>query len=131
MKRGDILLIIGILVVALVFLVPRWFSDDSSEKNHNESPLVANISVNGKLYKSVELTEEEQTIEVETDHGVNILKVHDHGIEMVEADCPDQLCLSFGFVQRKGGTIICLPHKLLVEIEGGAEKEDDVDVIVQ
>ncbi|MNJ75300.1 hypothetical protein D3C77_723710 [compost metagenome] len=79
----------------------------------------------------MELTEEEQIIEIETEDGLNILKVHDYGIEMIEADCPDQLCLTFGFVKRNGGTIVCLPHKMIVEIEGDSGEGDDVDAIVK
>ncbi|WP_019635271.1 NusG domain II-containing protein [Paenibacillus fonticola] len=131
MKRGDILLIGLIVIIALAFLIPRWFFEDLSEKNHNDNPLVANIKVDGKLVRSVELTEEEQIIEIETEDGLNILKVHDYGIEMIEADCPDQLCLTFGFVQRNGGTIVCLPHKMIVEIEGASGEGDEIDAIVK
>lgn len=131
MKRGDVLLVGLIVVIALAFLIPRWFFEDLSEKNHNDNPLVANIKVDGKLVRSVELTEEEQIIEIETEDGLNILKVHDYGIEMIEADCPDQLCLTFGFVKRNGGTIVCLPHKMIVEIEGDPGEGDDIDAIVK
>ncbi|GGH37946.1 NusG domain II-containing protein [Paenibacillus segetis] len=128
MKRGDILLIGLIVIVALAFLIPRWF--EPSEKNHNE-PRVANITVDGKLFKTVELTKEEQTIDVKTEFGYNILKVHDYGIEMIDADCPDKVCLTFGFVERNGGTIVCLPHRLMVEIEGAPGEGDGIDVIVK
>ncbi|AZK44925.1 NusG domain II-containing protein [Paenibacillus lentus] len=131
MKRGDVLLVSLIVVIALAFLIPRWLFADLSEKNHNNTPLVANIKVDGKLVRSVELTEEEQIIEIETEDGLNILKVHDYGIEMIEADCPDQLCLTFGFVKRDGGAIVCLPHKMIVEIEGDLGEGDDIDAIVK
>ncbi|WP_068782849.1 NusG domain II-containing protein [Paenibacillus phocaensis] len=129
MKRGDILLIGLIVAVALVFLVPRWL-DDSSENNHNNGERVARITVDGKLFKTVQLTGEEQTVDIETEYGSNILKVHDYGIEMIDADCPDKVCLTFGFIDRNGGTIVCLPHKLMVEVvsTGGGE---DVDALVK
>lgn len=129
MKRGDVILIGLVVVIALVFLVPRWM--DTSEKNHNGTK-VAKITVDGKLYKTVQLTAEEQTIDVKTDHGYNTLKIHDYGIEMIDADCPDEVCLTFGFVERNGGTIVCLPHKLIVEIEDTAAGEgDEVDAVVK
>ncbi|MDU2242979.1 MAG: NusG domain II-containing protein, partial [Paenibacillus sp.] len=92
MKRGDILLIGLIVAIALVFLVPRWLGD-SSENNHNNVDRVARITVDGKLFKTVQLTGEEQTVDIQTEYGYNILKVHDYGIEMIDADCPDKLCL--------------------------------------
>jgi hypothetical protein len=78
----------------------------------------------------VALTKEEQTIEVRTDRGYNILKVHDYGIEMYDADCPDQVCLGFGFITLPKQTIVCLPHRVLVEI-ASASGEDEVDAYVQ
>lgn len=131
MKRGDLVLISVVLAAALIFLVPRWLDGKDSEKNHN-NPLTATITVDGQLFKTVELTEEEQIIEIKTDHGVNILKVYDYGIEMIEADCPDEVCLSFGFVDKKNQSIVCLPHKVLVEVEGtsGGESQDEVDAVV-
>lgn len=132
MKRGDVLLIGLVIVIALAFLVPRWMSKDSSEINYKGAERVAKITVDGKLFKTVKLTKEEQTVDIKTEYGYNILKIHDYGMEIIDADCPDKVCLTFGFVERNGGTIVCLPHKLLIEIEGGPSGEgDDVDVIVK
>ncbi|MDG0873438.1 NusG domain II-containing protein [Paenibacillus thiaminolyticus] len=131
MKRGDLILIGVIVIAALAFLVPKWLFQQESENLHN-SKVFANITVDGELYQKVELTEEEQIIKVETSKGINILKVHDYGIEMFDADCPDKVCLSFGFVTRPNSTIVCIPHRVLVELvsEGGAE-EDELDAVVQ
>ncbi|WP_059049827.1 NusG domain II-containing protein [Paenibacillus senegalimassiliensis] len=130
MKRGDILLIGLIVAVALVFLVPRWLGNNTSENNHNNEERVAKITVDGKLFKTVALTGEEQTIDINTEFGYNQLKVHSYGIEMIDADCPDKVCLTFGFIDRNGGTIVCLPHKLMVEVvaTGGG---DDVDALIK
>lgn len=128
MKRGDIILIGIVIIAALAFIVPKWLLPDESENTHNN--IYAEITVDGKLYKQVPLTEEEQIIEVETDRGTNILKIHDNGIEMYEADCPDQVCLGFGFVTRKGDTIVCLPHRVLVELKSDTAGESDTDAVV-
>ena len=48
---------------------------------------------------------------------------------MKDADCPDKICINMGTIRKKGQTIICLPHKLVVEITDG--KEMDTDVIVK
>jgi len=44
-----------------------------------------------------------------------------------EADCPDGLCVGMGKISRSGQSIICLPHKVVVDIVGGDE-EPAVDV---
>lgn len=67
MKRADVLLISIVLIAALAFLVPRWVGGDKGGPGKN---LVANITVDGKLFKSVQLTEEEQSIEIRTERGI-------------------------------------------------------------
>jgi hypothetical protein len=127
MKRADVLLISIVLIAALAFLVPRWLGDDKGGPGKN---LVANITVDGKLFKTVKLTKEEQTVEIRTDRGYNILKVHDYGIEMYDADCPDKVCLGFGTITQPKQTIVCLPHRVLVEI-AGTSGGDEIDGYVQ
>ena len=34
---------------------------------------------------------------------------------MTEADCPDHLCISQKAVGNSGGTIVCLPNKVVIE----------------
>ena len=36
---------------------------------------------------------------------------------MIDADCNDLVCVrSFGAISKPGETILCLPHKLIVEV---------------
>ncbi len=129
MKRADVLLISIVLVAALAFLLPKWFSDNEDQGGAGKNR-VANVMVDGKLFRTVKLTEEAQTVEIRTERGYNILKVHDYGIEMYDADCPDKICLGFGFITLPKQTIVCLPHRVLVEI-ASVSGEDDVDAYVQ
>ena len=50
-----------------------------------------------------------------------------HG--MYEADCPDQICYSPEFVSKPGETIVCLPHRVVVEVKGEAPDKDGTDII--
>ena len=44
---------------------------------------------------------------------------------MIKATCPDHLCIKQVKINKKGATIVCLPHHLVVEvIEGNEGKED-------
>ncbi|WP_379127968.1 NusG domain II-containing protein [Paenibacillus sp. sgz500958] len=128
MKRGDVLLISIVLVAALAFLAPKWFSGNNDKTGIENR--VANITVDGKQFKTIQLTKEEQTVEIRTERGYNILKVHDYGVEMYDADCPDKVCLGFGFITQPKQTIVCLPHRVLVEI-ASTSGEDDIDAYVQ
>ena len=56
----------------------------------------------------------------------NLLVIKDGQAYVSEADCPDKICVAHKPVQKKGETIICLPHKLVVEVQGAAEEDFDM-----
>ena len=61
-------------------------------------------------------------IKVEGEWGSNIVQISPDGIRVTEADCPDGLCQKQGLVRKQGVPIVCLPHKLTVEIKGGGDE---------
>lgn len=48
-------------------------------------------------------------------------------VRVVQADCPDQLCVKQGWIEKAGDQLLCIPNQLLVEIRSkGAETIDTV-----
>ncbi len=48
-------------------------------------------------------------------------------VHVVKADCPDQLCVKQGWIEKAGDQLLCIPNQLLVEIRSkGAEVIDTV-----
>lgn len=104
-----LLLVSGILLTAGIYR----FSEQGS---------AVNITVDGKLYGTYTLSEP-QEIPIELDGRIaNVVVIEDGAAHMEDADCPDKLCVHQGAISRDGQTIVCLPHKLVVEVTGG-EKE--------
>lgn len=77
------------------------------------------------------LLSEEQEIEIGTEQeGKNVhntLRIQNGSADMIHADCPDQLCVNQRAISKVGETIVCLPHKIVVEVEG--ENKSDFDAI--
>jgi len=121
MKKLDIFLIIGVLVLAGVL----YFSGLLRPQGTGAEVV---ITINGKEYKRTPLDADE-TIVVETDGHHNVVEVKDGYANVTEANCPDGLCVKQKKIHLTGETIVCLPHKMVVEIEGGIENE--VDAILQ
>ena len=46
-------------------------------------------------------------------------------VKMTEADCPDHLCMKQKAVDSTGGTIVCLPNKVVIEGEKGESLNED------
>ena len=64
----------------------------------------------------------ELTTDIETEGGhINTLVITGGKAEITSADCPDKLCVNQKPISRAGESIICLPHKLVIRIEGAGE----------
>lgn len=50
---------------------------------------------------------------VESDYGVNVLRVEDGKVSVVSADCPTQDCVRHG-AANSGAPIVCLPNRLVI-----------------
>ena len=76
----------------------------------------------------------EDTYEIAQEDGsVNIIAVEDGAVYMKEANCRDGLCIRQGKMKNGAKTIVCLPHKLVVKMDGDAPVSDnsDLDIIIQ
>ena len=54
--------------------------------------------------------------------NVNVVVIEGGKANVSEADCPDGICKDYRPVSYVGETIVCLPHKLVLEVTG--EKAD-------
>ena len=65
------------------------------------------------------------TVTTEDQSGANVVVIEGGVCRVADADCPDKLCVKRGGISRSGEAIVCLPHKLVVEIVGGESREVD------
>lgn len=122
MKKRDFILIGAVLVLALLcWVVPRaagiFAGEDASR---------VQITVGGEEYGTYSLSED-QIIEI---NDTNVCEIKDGEVNMIQADCPDQLCIHQGPIHIQGETIVCLPNRVVVEITGN-DKDEQLDGVVQ
>ena len=55
-------------------------------------------------------------VAVATSHGTNVVVVENGTVFVREADCDNQDCVHQGSISGPGRQIICLPHKLWIEV---------------
>ena len=79
----------------------------------------AEIWLDGELYKSVDLNQDQEFI-VESPRGSNTVTVRGGKIAVTAADCPDHYCVERGFCDG-GAQIVCLPHRLVIKFVGSPE----------
>lgn len=90
-------------------------------KGSGANGTIAVIRVDGEIYEKIDLdtVAVAYDMEIKTEFGYNKLHIERDGISVTEADCRDHICMDCGKVSRAGVPIVCLPHRLTIEIEGG------------
>jgi len=86
----------------------------------------ARILRDGVLLEEIDLSrvDEPYSLTLEDESGRNVLSVERGRVCVSEADCPDQVCVKQGWVSSGAAPIVCLPHKLVVELAGTGEDLD-------
>lgn len=123
-RKNDIRLIVAIVGIALVFYAGIRFYQEANTKNGVAVVLVDGVEY-GRYPLHVDLTEKILL----RDGSYNLLEIKEGKADITEASCPDGICVKHRAVSRKGESIVCLPNKLVVEIENGEEAE--IDFIVK
>lgn len=53
------------------------------------------------------------------------------GLRVSRSDCPTQDCVRTGVITRSGQSIVCLPARIIIRLEGGAAADGgDLDAII-
>lgn len=114
MKKNDWILVAVILVLAGIgFFIYTILGKQTAG--------IVKVTVDGELFGTYSL-EKEQEIKI---NEANYLMIKDGQADMIEADCPDQICVDHISISKNKETIVCLPNKVIVEIVGGEDAEID------
>lgn len=76
------------------------------------------VSVEGAETARYPLSED-RTVTLGDDSAWNVLRIAGGQAAVTEANCGDHTCVDTGPIWREGEAIVCLPHRLMVSIEGG------------
>lgn len=82
------------------------------------------VTKDGETYGTYSLLEE-QTIVIEDGTMKNIIEIKDGEAYMLEASCPDQLCVDQNEISFDQESIICLPNKVVITVTSDIESEVD------
>lgn len=122
-KKWDIVIIVFLILLSFL---PQLIFGVIMGKQYDETYAV--ITIDGSLYKKIPLSAHGGTDEfkIKTKYGTNTVRVIDQTIQVTDADCRDHICVKQGAISKPGQTIVCLPHKLLIEVKSYSNKNQDV-----
>jgi len=121
MTKYDKILIVFVVVISLfgMYIV--------KERASNYNKKYVEITVDGEEHSKYVLDNNiDKEIEVITDKGYNIIQIQNGQVLVEESDCNNQLCVRKGVIEEPGEIIVCLPHKVVVQITGSSEDLDSI-----
>ena len=83
------------------------------------------VQMDGQTVMELPLDEDTQILLGEGGEFTNLLVIESGAARVAEANCPDQICVNHGAIRYEGESIVCLPHRLVVSIEGGPGNDID------
>ena len=88
---------------------------------------MAKITLDGTVVEEIDLSkvEEAYSFTLTGAGGIeNTILVEPGHIRVAHATCPDHICVDQGFISTGTVPIVCLPSRLIIQIQGGV---DDLD----
>ena len=118
-KKADIILFICLILIggALSYLA---FSGSST------GDLVV-VKVNGEIYGKYSLSKD-RTITVNRNGHMNKITIKGGKVQVSKSSCKNQICDKQGSISTTHQSIVCIPNRVVVSIEG---KGGEYDVISQ
>ena len=119
-KNDIILAVIVIAVAAVGLLLLNVFKTEGS---------FAVVKIDGKETARYPLSVNTEVVIETGDNGKNTLVIENNKAFMKDANCPDKICEGHSKISYKGETIVCLPHKVVIEIVA-EDSENELDVVI-
>lgn len=117
MRKNDIKLVAIILILAVSYVLTSFLMKSDGDK--------VVIMVNGAEYKTMDLNED-TTFTIELENGAyNTFTVKDGYVDMIDASCPDGICVNHRDIHYNDETIVCLPNNVVIQIASGEESQVD------
>jgi hypothetical protein len=108
-KKADVILAIILIIAGIastIFLATGGATGETVV-----------VSVDGKNYGTYDLAVD-QVLIVQKNGNYNKVEIKDGKATMLDASCPDKLCIKQGAIDNTNETIVCLPNKVIVELDG-------------
>ncbi len=130
-RKADIVL--AVLFAALaVFLIAAPFKSAGASGKAPEGitgPYV-HITLGSEDYGDYPL-DQDTTVTIDQGSNHNVVTIQGGKVRMEESNCRNQVCVQEGTISTPGQSIVCLPHRLSVQIIGSSTDEDGYDAIAK
>lgn len=109
-KRQTTLILALLLLTALAAAALLWRQLSAREG------VKAVVQVGGWEKQELDLSKDQEFWVGDPEIGRNLIRVENGTVRVVQADCPDKICVHTGPISQEGEVIACLPHGVMIYI---------------
>ncbi|MCR5233499.1 MAG: NusG domain II-containing protein [Lachnospiraceae bacterium] len=110
LNRNDIILIVVLSVFSALFTIYLFMVTQHGNK--------VSVYVDGQLTGEYLLDTDMEVEITGYNGGINEMSISDGRVRMSGASCPDRLCIHQGSISRAGQSVVCLPNRVILRIDG-------------
>lgn len=83
------------------------------------------IEINGSEWARYDMTtlSKDREVIIDNEYGRNTVILSDDGVWVSSSDCPEGCEIKAGKITQAGQSLVCLPHKLVIRLEGSTESD--------
>ena len=114
-KKANIIAAVCVILLALAGVVSWFILSNMGPQNK-----VAVIYQYNKEVQRIDLSKVNESYELtftSRDGGKNVVHIEKKGVSIIEASCPDHVCMDTGVIKNGVLPIICAPNHLMIKIE--------------
>ncbi|MDO5717014.1 MAG: NusG domain II-containing protein [Tissierellia bacterium] len=82
------------------------------------------VTVNGEEVYRTSFSKEITEKKIESPYGYNVIEIGEDYVRVLDASCPNKLDVKQGKIHSPGQSIICIPNRMVVTIEGQSDGPD-------
>jgi len=116
-KKLEAIAIIGLMLFAIISYFVTTFIFKKDRNN-------ISVFVNGEQITQIDGHRIDLNIPGtytigDTNGEYNIIEIKDHKVRCIDANCPDKICVSHGYLNPDidNDMIVCAPHKLTIQYQ--------------
>ena len=121
MKKFDVYLASAMLIIALV-----WFLFTNISVKSGDTLIVTK---DNDTVGSYSLSEDGVYSVKDEDKTLLLFEIRNGSVNVLSASCPDKLCVHQKSISKNDELIVCLPNKIVLEINSNQKSDNGTDTI--
>lgn len=106
------------LVVLVTFLLP--FRQEKGQRV---------VVSSGEKILFVAPLDQDRVVDVPGPLGSTRLQIAGGGVRVLSSPCPKKICIGMGEARNRGDLLACVPNRVVIRIEGGADQKGSYDLL--